>query len=103
MVSAWLKPILAQVGLALPAYIGAMLVAAAIRNLDDWRGWIGLSQRTIDDLGNVALSLFLVMALMTLRLWEIVNLAVPLAIIVAAQVALHRRAVRGADLPPHGP
>ncbi len=87
LVSAWLKPILAQVGLALPAYIGAMLVAAGIRNLDDWRGWIGLSQRTIDDLGNVALSLFLVMALMTLRLWEIVNLAVPLAIIVAAQVA----------------
>jgi len=87
LVSAWLKPVLAHVGLALPAYIGAMLVAAAIRNLDDWRGWIGLSQRTIDDLGNVALSLFLVMALMTLRLWEIVNLAVPLAIIVAAQVA----------------
>lgn len=87
VVSAWLKPVLTQVGLALPAYIGAMLVAAAIRNLDDWRGWVGLSQRTIDDLGNVALSLFLVMALMTLRLWEIVNLAVPLAIIVAAQVA----------------
>jgi ESS family glutamate:Na+ symporter len=87
VVSAWLKPVLARVGLALPAYIGAMLVAAAIRNLDDWRGWIGLSQRAIDDLGNVALSLFLVMALMTLRLWEIVNLAVPLAIIVAAQVA----------------
>ena len=87
VVSAWLKPMLARVGLALPAYIGAMLVAAAIRNLDDWRGWVGLSQRAIDDLGNVALSLFLVMALMTLRLWEIVNLAVPLAIIVAAQVA----------------
>ena len=87
VVSAWLKPVLARVGLALPAYIGAMLVAAAIRNLDDWRGWIGLSQRAIDDLGNVALSLFLVMALMTLRLWEIVNLAVPLAIIVATQVA----------------
>jgi glutamate:Na+ symporter, ESS family len=87
VVSAWLKPVLARVGLALPAYIGAMLVAAAIRNLDDWRGGIGLSQRAIDDLGNVALSLFLVMALMTLRLWEIVNLAVPLAIIVAAQVA----------------
>ncbi len=87
VVSAWLKPMLARVGLALPAYIGAMLVAAAIRNFDDWRGWIGLSQRAIDDLGNVALSLFLVMALMTLRLWEIVNLAVPLAIIVAAQIA----------------
>ncbi len=88
LVSAWLKPHLARIGLALPAYIGAMLVAAALRNLDDWLGWIRLSQRTIDDLGNVALSLFLVMALMTLKLWEIVNLAVPLAIIVTAQVAL---------------
>jgi glutamate:Na+ symporter, ESS family len=88
VLSAWLAPILASVKMALPAYIGAMLVAAAIRNVDDAVGWIGLSQRAIDDLGNVALSLFLVMALMTLRLWEIVNLAVPLAIIVAAQVAL---------------
>ena len=88
VVSAWLKPHLASVGLALPAYIGAMLVAAAIRNADDWLGWVGLSQRAIDDLGNVALSLFLVMALMTLKLWEVVNLAVPLAIIVFAQVAL---------------
>ena len=87
VLSAWLKPRLALVGLALPAYIGAMLVAAVIRNLDDWRGWIGLSQRTIDDLGNVALSLFLVMALMTLELWKITNVAVPLTIIVATQVA----------------
>jgi ESS family glutamate:Na+ symporter len=63
-----------------------MLVAAFIRNVDDALGWVGLSQRAIDDLGNVALSLFLVMALMTLKLWEIVNLAVPLAVIVAAQV-----------------
>ena len=86
--SAWLQPHLARVGLALPVYIGAMLVAAAMRNLDDWLGWVGLSQRSIDDLGNVALSLFLVMALITLRLWEIANLAVPLAIIVAGQVLL---------------
>ena len=86
--STWLQPHLARVGLALPVYIGAMLVAAAMRNLDDWLGWVGLSQRSIDDLGNVALSLFLVMALITLRLWEIANLAVPLAIIVAGQVVL---------------
>jgi ESS family glutamate:Na+ symporter len=84
--SAWLAPVLATVKMALPAYIGAMIVAAAVRNLDDWLGWIGLSQQALDDVGNVALSLFLVMALMTLRLWEIVNLALPLAIIVTAQV-----------------
>jgi ESS family glutamate:Na+ symporter len=87
-ISTWLKPVLESWRLALPAYIGAMLVAAFIRNVDDALGWVGLSQRAIDDLGNVALSLFLVMALMTLKLWEIVNLAVPLAIIVAAQVTL---------------
>jgi ESS family glutamate:Na+ symporter len=71
----------------LPAYIGAMLVAAVIRNVDDVTGLFGLSQRTIDDIGNVALSLFLVMALMTLRLWELVGLAAPLAVMLVVQVA----------------
>jgi ESS family glutamate:Na+ symporter len=75
-------------GVTLPSYIGAMLVASVIRNLDDWLGVFGLSQRTLDDLGTVALSLFLAMALMTLRLWELANLAIPLTIILLAQVAL---------------
>jgi ESS family glutamate:Na+ symporter len=75
-------------GLTLPAYIGAMLTAALIRNLDDATGLIGLSQQTIDDLGNVALSLFLVLALMTLRLWELSGLALPMIVILVAQVGL---------------
>jgi ESS family glutamate:Na+ symporter len=75
-------------GLTLPAYIGAMLVAAVIRNIDDATRWIGLSQRTIDDLGNVALSLFLVLALMTLRLWELAGLALPMIVILVFQVGL---------------
>jgi ESS family glutamate:Na+ symporter len=74
--------------ITLPAYIGAMLVAAAIRNADDLTGWIGLSQRTIDDLGSVSLSLFLVLALMTLQLWQLAALAVPLAILIFTQVVL---------------
>jgi ESS family glutamate:Na+ symporter len=74
--------------LTLPAYIGAMLVAAAIRNLDDVTGWFGLSQRVIDDLGSVALALFLALALMTLRLWELAGLALPLVLILVAQLAL---------------
>jgi glutamate:Na+ symporter, ESS family len=72
----------------LPAYIGAMLVAALIRNLDDMTGIFKLSMRVIDDIGNIALALFLVMALMTLRLWELAGLVIPLLIILAAQVAL---------------
>jgi ESS family glutamate:Na+ symporter len=84
----WVSRGFAAIEFTLPAYIGAMLVAAAVRNLDDRTGWFGLSQRIIDDLGSVALSLFLVLALMTLRLWELAGLAVPLAVILAGQVVL---------------
>ena len=83
----WVSGWLTSAGLTLPAYIGAMLVAAVVRNLDDVTATFGLSQRVIDDLGNVALSLFLVMALMTLRLWELAGLVIPLLIILAVQVA----------------
>jgi ESS family glutamate:Na+ symporter len=74
--------------LTLPAYIGAMLVAAVIRNIDDVTGVFGLSQKLIDDLGSVALSLFLALALMSLKLWELAGLAVPLAIILVAQLVV---------------
>jgi glutamate:Na+ symporter, ESS family len=85
---AWVSAGIEGMGLRLPAYIGAMIVAALIRNLDDWTGAIGMSQRTMDDLGEVALTLFLVMALMTLRLWELAGVVVPLFVILAIQVAL---------------
>ena len=88
VVSVWLNARLALYNMALPAYIGAMIVAPVIRNVDDALGIVGISQSVVDDLGNVALSLFLVLALMTLQLWEIVNLALPLAVILAFQVAL---------------
>lgn len=87
-VGSWVSAWFASFGVTLPAYIGAMLVASIIRNLDDLTGLIGVSQRTIDDIGNVALSLFLVLALMTLRLWELAGLALPMVVILAAQVAL---------------
>src|SRR5687768_4656570 len=85
-IGSWLTVWFASVGITLPAYIGAMLIAAAFRNLDDATKVIGISQRTIDDLGGTALSLFLVMALMTLRLWDLVGLAVPLIVMLTAQV-----------------
>jgi ESS family glutamate:Na+ symporter len=92
LVAMWLGGFVSQAltgaGWTLPSYIGAMLVAAVIRNLDDVLGVLGLSQQTLDDLGTVALSLFLAMALMTLRLWELAGLAVPLTIILVVQVAL---------------
>jgi ESS family glutamate:Na+ symporter len=56
--------------------------------VDDVTRVIGLSQRLIDDLGGVALSLFLVMALMTLQLWRLIDLALPLTVILLIQLAL---------------
>jgi ESS family glutamate:Na+ symporter len=87
-IGAWVSGLIAATGFTLPPYIGAMLVAALLRNLDDRFGWFGLSARVLDTLGAVALSLFLVVALMNLRLWELSGLALPLVVILFAQVLL---------------
>ena len=87
-IGAWVSKGFAALGMTLPAYIGAMLVAAAIRNIDDVTGWFGLSHRFINTFGIVALTLFLVMALMTLKLWELAGLVLPLVAILVVQVAL---------------
>ncbi|HTV00344.1 MAG TPA: sodium/glutamate symporter, partial [Luteitalea sp.] len=74
-------------GVVLPAYIGAMFVAIVLRNLDELTGWFGISQALIDDLGTVALAFFIVIALMTLKLWQLAGLALPLATLLVLQVA----------------
>lgn len=72
----------------LPGYIGAMLVAAIVRNLAEGTGLLRIPARTVDDLGTIALSLFLTMALMSLRLWELLDLAGPMLVILTVQVAM---------------
>ncbi len=81
VLSGWLKQYL-----TLPGYIGAMIVAAGFRNTFDATGAVRLNQRVVDDLGTVALSLFLAMALMSLKLWELLDLALPMLVILVAQV-----------------
>jgi ESS family glutamate:Na+ symporter len=72
----------------LPAYIWAMIIAALIRNGDDLLGRVKLDQRVVDDLGTIALSLFLAMALMSLKLWELLDLAIPMLVILTVQVTM---------------
>jgi ESS family glutamate:Na+ symporter len=84
VLSAWLK----STGVTLPAYIGAMVVAVVFRNFDEKTKWLKLSQRLIDDVGTVALAFFLVQALMTLKLWELRHLAVPLIVLLVVQTAI---------------
>jgi glutamate:Na+ symporter, ESS family len=75
-----------SLGITLPAYIGAMVVASLLRNLDDTTNWLRIDQRTMEFVGNLALNIFLVVALMNLKLWELAHLALPLSVIIAAQV-----------------
>jgi ESS family glutamate:Na+ symporter len=85
---ALLSAAIERLGVILPGYIGAMVVAAILRNLDDRYGFARISQREITEMGRVSLYLFIVMALLTLKLWELIHLALPMLLILAAQVAL---------------
>ncbi len=72
----------------LPGYIGAMLVAAVVRNLDDRYGWLRIDARALEAIGTIALALFLVIALMDLKLWQLAGLAAPMLVILAFQAVL---------------
>ncbi len=75
-----------SLGVILPVYIGSMIVAAVIRNLDDHFGFARIAQSDVDAAGRIALYLFIVMALITLRLWELAHLAMPMLIMLGVQV-----------------
>ena len=79
---------LTKTGLTFPIYIGAMLAAALIRNISEYSGKGAIHMGEINDLGGIALSLFLGMAMITLKLWQLAALAVPLIILLCAQIIL---------------
>ncbi len=75
-------------GITLPAYIGAMVVAWGIRNVDDRTGFFGFDERAMEFIGSVSLNIFLVVALMNLSLWKLAGLALPLLTILIVQVVI---------------
>ncbi len=85
---AWVSRGFEGIGLTLPSYIGAMLVGAVIRNIDDYTGLIRLSVPTTDLIGNICLALFLAVALMDLKLWELAGMGLPLVVNLVIQVSL---------------
>lgn len=76
----------ASLAIALPSYVGAMFFAVVVRNLNDHFHWMKLDNGIINFIGEICLGIFLSMALMTLRLWELADLALPMIIVLAAQV-----------------
>lgn len=78
--------LIAKTGTVLPGYVGAMFVAVIFRNINDKIKLINLDFYTIDLIGDVALGIFLSMALMTLKLWELTSLAGQMFVVLFAQV-----------------
>ena len=72
----------------LPAYIGAMICAAVIRNFGDFTKAYKINDAALDAVSNVALSLFVTMAINSLKLVQLIDLALPLITILVAQMAL---------------
>lgn len=79
--------LLKKVGITIPSYLGAMLVAAVARNIIDWRSF-RFPRAEMETIGSVSLAFFLVMALMSMKLWELASVAGPLLIIMMVQTAL---------------
>jgi ESS family glutamate:Na+ symporter len=75
-------------GFILPDFVFCLLLGVVIRNSAIFVRSLPMSDRTIETVGDVALSLFLVMALMTMKLLDLANLAGPLLVILAAQTAV---------------
>lgn len=84
----WISRGFTALQVTLPGYIGAMLAAAFLRNVDDRTRWLRLSGQALEEIGAVALSLFITMALMTLDLGKLAAVALPILVLVAVQVVL---------------
>ena len=70
-----------------PTYIGAMLIAAVIRNVCDVKH-IVLPSKALDLWGNVSLSIFLAIALMSVSLWQLAEVAGPMIVMLVAQTVM---------------
>ncbi len=72
-------------GIAAPSFICALGVGIVITNLCEWTGIYKIHKESVDLCGTIGLSIFLSMALMSLRLWELMNLAGPMLILLMVQ------------------
>ena len=77
--------LLTKTGITFPTYFGALILAAIVRNIiaDKY-----LDMERIISVGNICLSLFLGMAMISLKLWELQSLALPLIVILVSQVLM---------------
>ena len=81
------SPIQKAWNFVLPGYVGAMFAAIVFRNLNDNVRFVKINQEAIDTIADISLGVFLTMAMMNLKIWELYSLALPLFGVLALQVA----------------
>ena len=69
----------------LPTFVCVLFVGVLLRNGLSAFGFYRVFEREVSVLGNVSLSLFLAIALMSLKLWDLAALALPFFALLAAQ------------------
>ena len=84
MLSSWIGTL---IHMCFPTYVGAMFTAVILRNLNERHDFYNFNFSLVDGIGDVMLNLYLAIALMTLRLWELSGLLGGVVLVVAAQVA----------------
>lgn len=92
LIAMWLGSFISQfftsLSITLPAYIGAMLAAAILRNFNDVYQYVKIDHEQVEYLGGVALAYFLVLSLMGLDLSKLTAVALPLLVLIGLQVLL---------------
>ena len=83
MVSGWIGKL---INMSFPTYVGAMFVAVLVRNLNEKFKWYKFSFSLVDGIGDVMLNLYLGIALMSLKLWELAGLIGGVLVVVLCQV-----------------
>lgn len=73
-------------GFSLPAYVGAMIIAVIFRNLNDKLKLIKINDDSVNLISQMTLGFFLTLAMMSLKIWELANLAGPLSVILLVQL-----------------
>ena len=74
------------IDMTFPAFFGAMLVAVIVRNVNEKKQFFTYDEEFNEKLGDIFLGLFLSMAMMTLRIWDLIDLAGPLLLLLAIQI-----------------
>ena len=87
-VGTFISVMLKKTGVEFPASVGAMTAAAILRNISDHSKKLDLKLPELSMISNISLLVFLALSMMTMKLWKLIDLALPMFVILIAQMIL---------------